>query len=491
MSLLVVMGSGETAPTMVKIHRQVFAETAGHREGPAVMLDTPFGFQMNADDLVARTRQYFADSVGSTVEVAHWRRADQPVVECERALALLHRAGWAFAGPGSPTYALRQWRGTGVPEALLDVARHGGTLVFGSAAACTLGTHAIPVYEIYKVGEEPRWEPGLDLLGRLTGVHAVVIPHFDNAEGGGHDTRFCYLGEQRLAALETRLPDGIGVLGVDEHTALLVDIEARTVRVAGNGVVTVRRRGHAVTFPAGSELSLDRLDALLRGIATAGDDGTPASGDGVRGDGSGGDGASGRSGAASGAAGPGQAGPGQAGPGQAGPGQAGAAADDGIVGGSAASAGVAGVAGTAIATSLAEEARQASERFDAALAARDVDGCVTAVLDLEAAIVAWSSDTLQSDDADRARRTLRAFVVRLGELARVGARDPREALGPFVELLLEVRGRARAARDFATSDLVRDRLTAIGVEVRDTPEGAEWLLSSRPCPSPTRRCERA
>ena len=31
------------------------------------------------------------------------------------------------------------------------------------------------------------------------GLDAVVIPHFDNAEGGNHDTRFCYLGERRLA----------------------------------------------------------------------------------------------------------------------------------------------------------------------------------------------------------------------------------------------------------------------------------------------------
>ena len=430
MSLVVVMGSGETAPTMVKIHRQVFAETAGHRQGPAVMLDTPFGFQMNADDLVRRTRQYFAESVGATVEVARWRRADEPVIDRERALALLHRASWAFAGPGSPTYALRQWQGTGVPQALLDVAAHGGTLVFGSAAACTLGTHAIPVYEIYKVGDEPRWEPGLDLLGGLTGLRAVVVPHFDNAEGGGHDTRYCYLGEQRLATLEAVLPDEVGVLGVDEHTALLVDVEARTARVAGNGVVTVRRRGRSLTFPAGVELTLDRLDALLRG--TAGDGPvSPTPGSGA----------------------PGSGAPDAAAPDLDAPGPA-----------------------TADPDSLGLQARLATERFDAALAARDVDGCVAAVLDLEAAIVAWSTDTLQSADADRARRTLRALVVRLGELARDGASDPRDAVTPFVDALLELRGRARAAHDYAASDLVRDRRTAAGVEVRDTPDGAEWSL---------------
>jgi len=442
MSLLVVMGSGETAPTMVKVHREVIAlSAAATGGGPAVMLDTPFGFQMNADDLVARTQAYFADSVGTPVEVARWRRADAPVVESETALALLHRASWAFAGPGSPTYALRQWVGTPVPEALLDIAARGGTLVFGSAAACTLGTHAIPVYEIYKVGAEPRWEPGLDLLGRLTGIEAVVVPHYDNAEGGGHDTRFCYLGEQRLALLEGDLPDAVGVLGVDEHTALLVDLGARTARVAGNGLVTVRRRGVSRTFVAGTELGLDELGAMLRGDARDGQ---------------------------------GDAGPGGAAEGTGG--GAGAAAGTTAGGAADAAAAADGAAGERAAASLATDTALARSRFDAAIAAADVDGCVTAILDLEAAIVAWSTDTLQSDQADAARRTLRALVVRLGELAHVGARDPREVVAPHVELLLEVRARARAGKDFATSDLVRDRLAAAGVEVRDTPDGATWQL---------------
>ena len=55
MSRVVIMGSGETAPTMVKPHREILARCTG----PAVMLDTTFGFQANADDLVAKTQAYF------------------------------------------------------------------------------------------------------------------------------------------------------------------------------------------------------------------------------------------------------------------------------------------------------------------------------------------------------------------------------------------------------------------------------------------------
>ena len=42
----------------------------------------------------------------------------------------------------------------------------------------------------------------------------AVVAHFDNAEGGTHDTRYCYLGEDRLRVLEAQLPaEGVGAGG--------------------------------------------------------------------------------------------------------------------------------------------------------------------------------------------------------------------------------------------------------------------------------------
>jgi hypothetical protein len=417
------MGSGETAPTMVKVHRELFAACP---PGPAVMLDTPFAFQMNREELVTRTRGYFADSVGCEIDVAIWSGREDPATK-EKSLALLDRATWAFAGPGSPTYALKHWRGTPVPAGLAGVVRRGGTLVLGSAAAVTLGTHAVPVYEIYKVGADPEWVAGLDLLGELTGVPAVVIPHFDNKEGATHDTRFCYLGEQRLSRLEQQLPQETGVIGVDEHTAVVFDVAARTVEVLGNGVMSVRRRGTTSTFAAGNSMGLDELSALLRGdrVDTAASPVASASG-------------------------------------------------------ATAVAAVAAVAAEEpaepVALSLRTEADRARAAFDQAIARRDVDGCLSAVLDLEEAIASWRADTLQSDDMSEARRVLRALVVRLAELAEGGAADPAERIRPYVEALLEVRRAARDGKDFATSDLLRDRLADAGVEVRDTPDGSTWAL---------------
>ncbi|MEZ5115721.1 MAG: hypothetical protein R2737_05570 [Candidatus Nanopelagicales bacterium] len=427
---LVLIGSGETAPTMVRLHRRVLAEAG---DGPAVLLDTPFGFQVNADDLVEKTLGYFAESVGRTVSLASWRRAAAPTVERERCLALLHDAAWAFAGPGSPSYALRQWRETPVPAALADVALRGGTVCLGSAAAVLAGTHAIPVYEIYKAGADPYWLEGVDLLGALVGVSAAVIPHYDNNEGGHYDTRFCYLGEQRLEFLESALPAGTGVLGVDEHTAVVFDLDAGTARVSGSGVLTARAGGVSHRFADGAVLAVAELAALLRGDLGSLD--------------------------------------GELAPASAATSTPGAASADGPDGGDGGS----GVVPHAQVVSLRSVAADAKAAFDAALAARDVDSAVAAVLDLEQALVDWSADTQQGDD-DRARRVLRAMIVRLGEVARTGARDPRDVVGPYLAVLMEVRDGARARRDFATSDLVRDRLAEVGVEVRDTPDGSVWVL---------------
>jgi cyanophycinase-like exopeptidase len=414
--LLVVMGSGETAPTMVKPHRSIFERVA---DRPAVLLDTPYGFQSNADDISARAVGYFAASVGRQVDVVPWRTAPPAGLARERATAMLKSAGWIFAGPGSPTYALKHWRRTPVEAALVDVLARDGVVVLASAAALTLGSHTVPVYEIYKAGEDPRWEPGLDIVRRVTGLPAVVIPHYDNAEGGNHDTRYCYLGEGRLSTMETELPDGTFVLGVDEHTAVLLDLDARVATVVGNGTLTIRHAGHALCYPAGTSLSFDDIAAAATGSS---------------------------------------------------PGAGVAVADP--AGAEAAHS----QPSAADHTSLRGATERIGAGFDDALRRRDVDACVEAILELEQTLLDWSADTLTSDEGDYARGQLRGMVVRLGELATRGARDPRAVVGPLVEGLLEMRQRARESRDWATADWVRDRLVAADVEVRDTADGAEWHL---------------
>ena len=413
MGQIVLMGSGETAPAMVKTHRKVLA-SAG--PGAALMLDTPYGFQVNADDLTHRTVRYFAESVGHQVDPVRWRSRAE--AGHERALAQISQGSWLFAGPGSPTYALGQWLGTPMPGAIDDLVTRGGTVVLGSAAAVTAGRWALPVYEIYKVGSPPHWVEGLDLLSRFVGVDVAVIPHYDNAEGGTYDTRFCYLGEARLAVLEEAL-DGATVLGVDEHTAVVVDLADRSVAVHGSGGMTLRRNGHSHVVPAGTEFSLDQLVDLVAGVELETEPRAPST-------------------------------------------PASRGSDE-----------------PAAQPSLDRDVSRQRAAFDTAIEQRDVEAAVMALLTVEQAIADWSADTLQSDAIDRARRELRAMVVRLGELATAGVLDPAAIVAPVIDGVLAARQSAREAKDFTTSDLLRDVLARAGVEVNDTPGGVTWRWPDR------------
>jgi len=227
---------------MTSIHQELIGRVSNSRLD-AILLDTPFGFQQNADEIAARTITYFREHVGCEMRLASFRHGGRATaLEFEQFVTRLGDANYVFAGPGSPTYALRHWRDSPVRERLIEKVNHGGCVAFASAAAIGLGAFALPVYEIYKVGADPTWTEGLDLLGEI-GVRCAVIPHYDNREGGTHDTRFCYMGEPRLRLLESILPDDALILGVDEYTACIIDVDARSVTVRGRGGVTVRRRG--------------------------------------------------------------------------------------------------------------------------------------------------------------------------------------------------------------------------------------------------------
>lgn len=421
--ILTIMGSGETAPTMVSTHRSLISRLPSPAK--TVLLDTPYGFQENAPDLARRAVEYFKTSVNVDITVAGLVRLTDThlpadPVAIERGLRAVSDADYIFAGPGSPTYALRQWSGSPVARILTEKITAGGIVTFASAAALTLGKATVPVYEIYKVGQNVERLDGLDVLSSI-GINAAVIPHYDNAEGGNHDTRFCYLGETRLRLFETMLDDETWVLGVDEHTGLVIDLDTETATVVGNGTVTIRLREVSHVHPSGSVIPL----STLRYPWTHG--GTP---DALHG-----------------------------------------APTINTVAAHDTNEPRAQESG-----SLSDELHRRQSDFSDALAKRDADSAVRACLALEQAIHDWSADTAQSDAVDRARETLRSMISRLGDAAVSGVKDPRDVVAPYVEAMLQVRATVRAEKRYDLSDVLRDAFVNIGIEVRDTADGVEWNL---------------
>jgi len=408
--ILAIMGSGETSPTMVSTHRMLVGKLP--KPVRAALLDTPYGFQENAPELATKAVEYFNTSINVALDVAGLTEISAgDALAIEKGLQLVADAQYVFAGPGSPSYALRQWSGTPLAGLLIKKLRSGGIVTFASAAALTLGKYTLPVYEIYKAGEPPRWLDGLDILSEL-GIKAALIPHYNNAEGGHHDTRFCYMGERRLSMLEKELPSDVYVLGVDEHTGVVLDVDADEATVVGKGVVTIRVRGVSREFVSGTVIPLDQLRDPFSAVQH---DAKPAP---------------------------------------------------------------KVVAEPTKTEVLDSNLRQATDRlndeFGAAIASGNADAAARAALELDDGIAGWSADTLQSDDADYARGVLRSMITRLAGAATGGLRDPREVVGPFVDVLLELRAQVRADKRFDLSDIIRDRLAATNVEVRDTPQGAEW-----------------
>ncbi len=84
---------------------------------------------------------------------------------------------------------------------------------------------------------------------------------------------------------------------------------------------------------------------------------------------------------------------------------------------------------------------------------------------------------LSNEDLEVLKSTYRLFLFDL-----LGLQDEREgasqkAYEGAVNLLLQIRSQAKSSKDWATSDHIRDELTALGFVIKDTKDGAEWKLS--------------
>ena len=88
--MIVLMGSGELTATMVEVHKELMSRLGDSPR--ALFLDTPAGFQLNADQLSQRAVQYFRDRVQRSMQVASYKSREQaPSLEAERTFQQLRQ----------------------------------------------------------------------------------------------------------------------------------------------------------------------------------------------------------------------------------------------------------------------------------------------------------------------------------------------------------------------------------------------------------------
>ena len=243
---IVLFGSGETSPSGRKIFDAVLRQLP---QGPRIaLLETPAGFELNSPQVIGRVGDFIRQRLQNyqpQVTVISARQRGTPFSPDDpQVVAPMLESDMVFMGPGSPTYAVRQLRNSLAWQVLQARHRLGAAIVLASAATVAVSTYALPVYEIYKVGEDLHWKDGLDLFGAF-GLPLVFIPHWNNNDGGEElDTSRCFMGRPRFARLMEMLPPELTVLGIDEKTALIMDIESGACQVIGLGGVTLLHTGH-------------------------------------------------------------------------------------------------------------------------------------------------------------------------------------------------------------------------------------------------------
>ncbi len=289
---IVLFGSGETSPSGQKIFDSLLRRLP---VPPRVaLLETPAGFELNSAQVIGRVGEFLQlhlkNHQPQVVAVPARNRATAYSPDNAQIIEPIYSADLIFMGPGSPTYAVRQLRDSQAWHALLARHRLGGAIALASAAVIAISAFALPVYEIYKVGEDLHWKPGLDFFG-MYGLPLVFVPHWNNNEGGEDlDTSRCFMGMQRFTQLVELLPPDLTLIGIDEKTGLIIDPQEGSCQVIGAGGVTLihtgqahqgaspetelegmglvevaeSRRGHVHTFGSMQTFSLSRIGEFRR-----------------------------------------------------------------------------------------------------------------------------------------------------------------------------------------------------------------------------------
>jgi len=301
----------------------------------------------------------------------------------------------------------------GIGDIELDHLRKGGCLVTASAAALTAGRYTLPVYEIYKVGQPLHWVAGLDILGAF-GLHLVVIPHWNNAEGGTHDTSRCFMGTSRFDKLVSMLEKPLPIIGLDEHTACIIDFAQGSFEIFGIGSVVLHHRGHNHYFVPGKTYSLQ----LLQGGELMSDEAAEV---------------------------------------QIFPSQPEIQHNED--------------------SDFWRMVHELRENFQSGMTADDLRQSTCALLGLDSLIWQAEGNKENPEFIAQARDLFREQLAELGTRAMLARAGWARIVEPLVDSLLSSRQLLRQKESFEAGDALRDALTRAGIIVEDTEDGYRWYLS--------------
>jgi hypothetical protein len=258
------LGSGETSLAGGRI----FETLARLIPSPVrvAILETPAGFELNASLVAGRVKDFLATRLQNykpTIDLIPARKKgtefspDNPDI-----LKPLLQANMIFMGPGSPSYVVRQLKGTLAWDIIRARHRQGATLIFSSAATISVGQWVLPVYEVYKVGEDVHVKDGLGIFSDF-GMHVSFVPHWNNAEGGVDlDTSRCFIGMERFDQWRALTPAENIIVGLDEHSGIILDFEKNICDVHGVSSVTVMKNTGTEMYPSGASFPLSELGQM-------------------------------------------------------------------------------------------------------------------------------------------------------------------------------------------------------------------------------------
>lgn len=258
---IMLFGSGETSPSGQKIFDHIMRALP---PSPKIaLIETPAGFELNSAMVIFKIAEFLKTRLTNynptPISIPARKKNSAFSPDNSEIVAPILEADLIFMGPGSPTYAVRQLQNS--LTWYYSIARHslGAGLAFSSAAVIASGAYALPIYEIYKVGEDLHWKKGLDLFAHF-GLELTFVPHWNNMDGGtGLDTSRCFMGKSRFEDLLRILPENQTIVGIDEHTGLFLNCSSKEARVIGKGTVTIMNDGDSTIFERNSVIPFRSL----------------------------------------------------------------------------------------------------------------------------------------------------------------------------------------------------------------------------------------